>query len=167
MRLTSVTLLVLLRGNGGKLEFLGLSSLHSSLSMLWVSFSCGEERRWRDVHLSWGPCEEEKRRVKEGKDQTIVDLGHLVLGQCLWMEKNGIKNVGKMRKGGNMTEGKRATSWLESSSPKNEDKHKNVKPTPREVVLLTVLPLGCGMWEERGPVDEGDKKDIGFLQEEL
>lgn len=47
---------------------------------------------------------------KEGKDQTREDLGHLILGQWLWLEENGIKNVGKMRKDGNMTEGRRATS---------------------------------------------------------
>lgn len=28
---------------------------------------------------------------KEEKDQTIEDLGHLVLGQRLWMEDNGIE----------------------------------------------------------------------------
>lgn len=66
MCLTSVSLLVLLHGNGGKLVFLGLSSLHSTLSRLRVSFSCGEEKRWRDVHFSWGPCEEGRRRVFQG-----------------------------------------------------------------------------------------------------
>lgn len=70
MCVTLVTLLVLY-GNGGSLVFLGLSSLHSVLSRLWVSFMWGEMSEGPGVSVRRGGEE----FFKEGRDQIIEDWG--------------------------------------------------------------------------------------------
>lgn len=50
-----------------------------------------------------------------------MDLGHLVLGQCLWLGGNERRNVGKSEEEGTRHEEKRVTSWCKVQAPRMSD----------------------------------------------